>query len=198
MQSEQPSTSNLDNFTSQIAASLLDKELSSHSCVTISDFRYLVEHTVASFVIKLYSNMSIPRNLVLQLISDINELYSTTWIEVLKQTYNCSQCTNSTLTINSMFDILQYAFANHKTEHATMKYLENSNNLIRPQSTCIDTSLCIGRIGKRKKTSVCKLVLQIIPMRAVMKKFLELPNVFNSIMLFIEEMKKSNAITSVM
>lgn len=68
--------------------------------------------------------------------------------------------------------------------------------MILPSSKVIHSSLTFGQIDKNKKCAIYYRNITIVPIKAVLKKLLEIPNVFSTITTYIEQCKKVNTIIS--
>ena len=80
-----------------------------------------VSKSAATFIAKLNSHPAVPRSFTVELIQDIKDIMS--HIETLKEA--CSTLPESSLNLLNMFDILQSAFIDHKTEHQSLNYFQN-------------------------------------------------------------------------
>lgn len=95
-----------------------------------------------------------------------------------------------------MLTILQHGFDNFKSDHLSLKYFEKINTLIKPQSFRIHVSISSHFIGGKRKIVILNAKIQVISMKIVLKKCLEMPNILSSILEHIEECKSSKPIIS--
>lgn len=150
-------------------------------------------NTAATLVVaKLYAYRTLNRTVTNDIIQTMSSFYNSVCLPMLKIKYN---------NIDGLQDILQIietAFDNFKTEYSTFKYLKSIGCLIMPSIITIDTSIIFGPINKKKKSFTCHKNISIIPLKSVLIKFLELPNVFSTITVYIERCKNdNNIITSI-
>ena len=87
---------------------------------TIIKFANDVSKFAATFIAKLNSHPAVPRSFTVELIHDIEDIMS--HIETLKEA--CSTLPESSLNMLNMFDILQNAFIDHKTENQSLNYFK--------------------------------------------------------------------------
>ncbi|KAL0130349.1 hypothetical protein PUN28_002173 [Cardiocondyla obscurior] len=151
------------------------------NAISVENFSHLVDQRISVFVAKLYADPGIPRSFVSNLIEKLNTLYSATFIEMLKQKYNSERCSGLQSDLGLMFSIVQNAFNNFLTENKMLKYFENLNVLIKPKSIVVNASLKSRLVNGRRQIIACNIEIEIISIKSVLQRFLELPNVLNSI-----------------
>ena len=100
---------------------------------TVMKFANDVSKSDDTFIAKLKSHPAVPRCFTVELIHDIEDIMS--HIETLKEA--CSTFPESSLNFLNMFDILQNAFIDHKTEHQSLNYFKNMKTLIIPKQYSI-------------------------------------------------------------
>lgn len=161
-----------------------------HSCPSVENFSRIVRQRIALFVAEFYADPTLPRSFIPDLINKLNDLYGSTFISMLKQKYNCRKCKEISSDFESMFNIVQHAFHNFSTEHKALKYFDDLSILINPQSVVVDGSLKSRFVNGRPEIVVVNIEIQVIPIKSVLKKFLELPNVLTSILSHLEYCNK--------
>lgn len=166
------------------------------SVLNIEDFEFIMQQEISSFVSQLYSVSILPRSFVSNLINNLNNLYNQTLIPILQQKCNSTDPTQSLSDLTKMLTIMQHGFDNFKTEHHSLKYLENFGTLIKPQSVNISTSLSSRLVGGKREAVISNIEIQVISIKTVLKKLLELPNILSTILVHIEECKRSEVIVS--
>ncbi|KYN22123.1 hypothetical protein ALC57_05487 [Trachymyrmex cornetzi] len=129
------------------------------------------------------------RKIVHKIINEITNSYLSNLLTII------SNRVNDKKDLNAMLNILINGFKMFKTEHLTFTYLKKINCLFVPSKIAIRSYLTSGRIKKRVKTVLHNSTLSIIFLKDVLKKFLELPNVYSSILSHIEECKNSQLFT---
>jgi len=133
---------------SEQAGCSFDKPLVSN----IENFEFIMQQEISSFVSQLYSESILPRSFVSNLINNLNNLYNQTLIPILQQKCNYTDPKQSLSDLTKMLTIMQHGFDNFKTEHHSLKYLENLGTLIKPQSVNISTSLSSRLVGGKRET----------------------------------------------
>lgn len=173
-----------------------NKTVPSQLCLSVENFSRMAEERITLFVAELYAHPTIPRSFISGLIDKLNDMYSHTFIPMLRQKYNCEECKQLPSDLDSMFNIIEHEFDNVLTEHKALRHFDNFNVLIKPQSIEVDASLKSRFVNGRRQVVVCNTEIQVIPIKSVLKKFLELPNVLTSILSHLEYCKKSEPIIS--
>lgn len=108
---------------------------------------------------------------------------------------HCSKNNNSHL-FHEIIDTLSNPFQGLETSYRREKYLEKACHLIRPSAFTIGSEINPKNIRGTTAVTVKDLCGQLIPMGKVFQKFLQLPNVFNTIRLYMDKCKKKDSITS--
>ena len=94
------------------------------SNATVMKFANDVSESAATFIAKLNSHPAVSLSFTAELVHDIEDIMS--HIEILKEA--CSTLLESSLNLLDMFDILQNAFIDHKTEHQSLNYFSKYEN----------------------------------------------------------------------
>lgn len=174
-----------DLITVNVCDQLINKS------VTLKHFDDIVTQNAASFVLKLYSDASMSRSQAHKIIDYVNEFYKLT-IGIIQLKYENQITThNVSFDIKHMCIILQNAFAEFKTDYQTLQYFIRRGYLIMPQCIDIAAVLRSKRLKIFRNIDVATRSFQIIPIRSLLKKFLQLPNVFHTI---IEHLSKQQHI----
>lgn len=119
--------------------------------------------------------------------SSVSQFYATS-IEALQKQHSLILCTENNL--NVKLKMLKNAFCNVSTEYRFFNLLEEKNCLIKPVSVIINFQLQPRRV-RNKKTSVNQSYkIETIPMKLVLKRFLELQNVYQFIIDFMNNPRK--------
>lgn len=90
--------------------------------------------------------------------------------------------------------VIEKAFENFKIEHLTFQYFQKIGCLILPSTKKIHSSLTFGLFDRFTRFTICHRKITIVPLKIVLKTFLEIPNVFSSITEYIEHCKKNDSI----
>ena len=110
--------------------------------------------------------------------------------ETLKEA--CSTLPESSLNLLNMFDILQNAFKDHKTEHQSLNYFKNMKTLIMPKQYSIGSQKkVIKKISNKKRLCSSECSVTLIHLKEVLNKFLELPKVFETVMIHFKKVRQS-------
>lgn len=155
------------------------------------DFAESLSQSVAHFVAKLYANPIVPRSLVQEIVTDVQNI--TNHVQILKPMCIINETSDST-EINHLFEIFQDAFVDHNSEYMSFSYFQNLNTLIMPKKFNIDGDM--KSVLKRNIREICYADhnFSYVPLKEVLKLFLELPTVFPSILLYMEKAEKSTEV----
>jgi len=149
------------------------------------------------FVSKLYFNITLSLLLAHEIIQYISNSYKLS-IEIIKHKYENREnkeniaCDIKDMCINLQKTFDQFSF---KIEHQTLHYFIRHNYLTMPQSVHIDRTLNPKRLKMHRSNH--NQMLQIISLRPLLTKLLQLPNIFHTIMKHIRESKSNNILTSI-
>lgn len=187
-----------------IQNSFTDKSyVSEHFDSEPSDFFQTVQNAILRLISKMYSNSSLPRNIVQIVIEDIKELFNfiIACIEPVlnKEDVGINQCNK----IYALFKKINNIFDTLDTEHKRFKFLEDNKYYIKPQAFFLGKR-SINKMNKSSGYSnmiIQKSEGQIIELRKTLKAFLELPNVFNDIVSYMkneESLCDENVRTSIL
>lgn len=151
---------------------------------SIEAFKNLVFKFALCFITKLYAFGTINRKNIHEIVNSMCEMYLCNCMEFLQKKYTNMH------DLNKMLNIVRNGFKTFKSEHMTFKYLKNIKCLIVPKMIVVNAYLSFGKRKRRGQFLVRENKLSVIPLNAVLQKFLELPNIFDSIMKNITDCKR--------
>lgn len=169
--------------------------------MSIAEFSKIVTENAVTVVAKLYGNLSLPRSLVNEILKMFKEFYNNFCIKHIKLKLNNSQKLQNYSDIQDtliMLDIVEKIFDNFKSEHLALKYFSDKGFLIQPLSVTINSSLQPRRHKGLNTIKIIKSKIEIVPMKSVLIKFLELPHVYHSIISFLREQEISSQFKSLL
>lgn len=146
--------------------------------ITAEEFAERVAQVSARFVAKLYSQSSLPRIFCQEIINSMKSFLD--YVTIIEQKYKSIHL-NPEPDFSYMLNSLKTAFVDYSSEHRTMVYFKNLETLIEPQEISIGASIDSRRVKTGKQLVVIEKKICIIPLDNILKKFLELPNVYNEI-----------------
>lgn len=152
--------------------------------VTVEEFANKIAYASSLFVASLYARPSLPRVFCQEIICSMKSFLNFT--TMLEKKYNFVE-PNAHEDLNAMFHILINAFSHYSSEYQTILYFKTLKFLIEPQEICIDAFIDpkLAKSGKNmliKNRKIC-----IVPLEKILIRFLELPNVYNKIVLNIKD-----------
>ena len=93
--------------------------------------------------------------------------------------------------------MIKNGFAFLKSEKKIFKYLEQINCLFLPKNIVVRTYLNFGKIRKISQNKVYCSKLSFVSLKLVLKRFLELPNVLDTIDSFVAKCRINNDLRSI-
>jgi len=162
----------------------------------------IIEDAIIQFILKIYNNSALPRNIVQIITEDLKHLFKTI-IAYIKSKLNGSNSVEDIFKnlyvllskINDTFEMLG-------TEHKRLKFLEDKKCYVKPQAFFIgETSILQKKRSHEANMIIRKSEGQIIQLRHILKHFLELPNVFHDIVSYMqreESLYDGNVRTSIL
>lgn len=127
--------------------------------------------------------------------------YQNSSMESLRCFIGTTSLKNDTANIKSdiAIEILKDSWSKFKTEHKTFKYLKEKNLYIEPISVVVGQRiLACRKNNQRARWSPVKLKVYVVPIDQLLKKYLELPNVFSTILGTLEKSQNNFPIISLL
>lgn len=153
---------------------------------------------VTSFLTKFYSNSSVTRKFIQEVVEDTHLLISNILTGMCAEIspFISSLPENDSIKIKTILS--QNPLENYLTEHKRFKVLEESENFIKPVGITLRTILDDQRRNNATYLGHKICQSQVVPIRETLKRFLELDKVFQNIHEYIEaESSKSDTISSI-
>lgn len=95
--------------------------------------------------------------------------------------------------MNDIFDIISNPFDKLQTEYLRREYFKKNQTFIQPQSFTVDSILQQKIQGETNTHKIKNVSGQFIPMGEVLKNFLQLPNVYNSSIKYMDDKDSENS-----
>lgn len=169
----------------------LDKLIESKNEISIEDFKDDVMHFATKFIAKLYSENNTDRKTIHDIISSINTFFFSICLNQLQSEYR------HLTDVCEKIEVIKNCFQVFKTEHMTLKFFKNNYFLIMPQKILISSSLSLRKCKQTTQLLTRKTNIITIPLNLVLKKFLEMPHVFDKIISFIKNCSNCSVIKSI-
>lgn len=142
---------------------------------------------MTNFSASLYGDQGISRAHATRVFNDVSLVNAIT-SEMVKQTKCQENCESNlkflSLACNNVFHLFNY-------EHKSIKFFKDSNCYTSPLIKTVKVIMSTKRIHKKRVLIPTLKKLTIILIHEVLKKFFELPNVFNIIQTYVEMCKNS-------
>lgn len=160
----------------------------------------MIDDVILKFIAKLYSNSSLTRNIVQNLVEDCSEMVQDilSYIKCKLQSETSFSNDNVSKILDTVFESMR-PFEKYCTEYRRLTFFQQSKWLIQPQKFYIGEMLDSNR-DKNNVTIITtrRCEGQFIPLRESLKQYLELPGVFMSIKSYIaQESANENTISSI-
>ncbi|XP_066585871.1 uncharacterized protein [Prorops nasuta] len=154
----------------------------------IIDIEKLVKNAALSFIGKLYSQPLLNRSVIQQIIEITSELFSKCSVQLLQSINGIEKSVDPK--VKQIFNIISNPFKRLETEYLRQKYLLESGCFVKPQPFFIKPILHKRKHCGTEKIDVKSATGQFISMREVLKQFLELPNIYEQIVSYMETMEE--------
>ena len=154
-------------------------------------FQSSLKKQADAFVCKYYGKPSLPRNIVQNLVDDIQLFLSDgSAMNTLKETVmsalgSCGAEPSVVGDISLMFESLQNPFSHLQSEFLRFKHFENSGNFVKPNNFQLGRRLALLRSKNGARYKWVPVSAVHIPLAPVLKKFLELPDSLQCILDYI-------------
>lgn len=140
-----------------------------------------IRNSADQFVCKQYANPSVPRSVIQSIIEDttvfmndcIQSSFKTDIVQILN---DCNASKEQLDKVNDMFELVKSPLVHLASEYLRLKYFKQLGFLVQPELCDVDGGEVVS-----------------IPLKEVLKKFLELPDVFDTILSFIESCQSNDS-----
>lgn len=163
---------------------------------SLCDFQKEQSLKAAKLVTSLYANCNLPRFTAHEIVASVQEFFESS-VDSLKQKYMSVGCASEN-NMEHMFDIVKDSFTEFQSEHVTMKKLESGGYFIPPLSIPIKGTLRPRRNKNQKTLVTVNSTIDFIPFEPVLKRYLESPNVFSTIIQFIKSNQNKTQVSSML
>lgn len=159
-----------------------------------------LEKEILKFVALLYSIPSFPRNLVQIVINNLTEFMTSISLQVNYTMDNLQLNHMSKESISSIFIDVKSTLSQLGSEYLRLNYFKKMKCYIPPKPVCFGEYPFAEKsesLGENALLSFKKAEGQIIPLREIFKLFLELPNIFNTVVEYMKyEESSPDVVTS--
>lgn len=154
-----------------------DNALPNESVCSLED---VISGSADLFIANLYSNPSIPRSIIQTLVEDTSVfmnscIQSSFKTDIFKILHDCNASTEQLQNVTEMFKSLKEPFFHLATEYKRSKYFQKLGCLVLPE---------VCQVGDAEVVS--------IPLKHVLKKIIELPDVFDTICSYISSLSNND------
>lgn len=148
---------------------------------------------------KLYFLFCLPRNLVhkiLNIFTFFLRSRSTTLLfnQVIQRLEYLGETSNNIAAYKSMFGKLQNPFSNVDSEYKCLQQFKKMGTYIAPN----DIEIQVHKGSSQNLPTSEKITLQLFPLRQILKKFLEIPQLLNHILAYLNFLDNDVEITNIM
>lgn len=173
---------------SSSSCSLEYQNFTQNSVIEKSNIFQTVQNAIVCFISKMYSKSSLPRNIVQIVIEDVKELFNYIISSIEAILHEKNEMVNEYNEVRDLFKEIKNIFELLGTEHKRLKFLEDNKCYIKPNALSVGEKPILKKINKSSEANMViqKAEGQIIELNKVLKQFLELPNVFDNIVSYMQ------------
>ncbi|KAK9736438.1 hypothetical protein QE152_g12518 [Popillia japonica] len=167
--------------------------------ITSEAFSTRLHTYVLQFVSKLYTHYSLSRNIIQMLIDDITVILKdiSSLLDAKLSFINGDDIATNITDFQNMLALLQKPFQKLDSEYLRFKYYEESGSLIKPVTFVVGEQ-CVGvDTNDGAILDVKKCTASFIPPSLTLQKFLELPNVYDKIVEYVESLNNKDIICNI-
>lgn len=161
--------------------------------ISSPDFNTSLKEHADRLVSKIYIKPGLPRNQVDSVIEDFSSFLGGSFLTILKEKVLDALKTNAEVeaisSIKEMFESLSNPFNHLSTEYKRIMYFQSIGVYISPKTYDIDFHIGRKKTKQGVKPEMIQVTGQCISLRHVLKKFFELPDVFNSTMQYMQKVQ---------
>lgn len=150
-----------------------------------------MSQNIADFATSLYGNTQLPRSLAQTIISQVHR-FTTGMLDKIQENSQCQ--TNYDL--QTITRTVNCSFQEFSSEYRTLQHFQKSGTFIPSTSVTLTLEMGPKRDDKEVDLADRTVKIEVISISAVLKTFLELPNVFQVIMDHIRECDNSELFIS--
>lgn len=164
--------------------------------VNDGSFQDALQSQCDAFVCKYYSKASLPRNIVQNIVDDVQDLLSNgvfmnTLRDKVMQALQSSQAEQPLVeTVSGMFNAVQNPFEHLQTEYLRKQYFEKSGYYVAPKVFVLGKRLKQVKTRNGMKWKWLSVTAVHVPLAPVLKNFLELPNALQSILDYMKQLQE--------
>lgn len=166
--------------------------------VTCFDNQSIIETQYSNLIASLYSNPQVPRNVVQSVVEGVNGIVGGIKNSLINTTSllltDDSISTNIFESLNLKINNIDNNFTCFNSEYKRMKYYSDLGTFILPQEFIIGERLNENRNKNCFTITPTNCTEQLVPLRKVLKKFLELKNVLVDTLEYMNKIKSYDTI----
>ncbi|XP_066599984.1 uncharacterized protein [Prorops nasuta] len=141
---------------------------------------------------KFYGFSKLPRSMSKEVIKSLYVFYKNTIYNILKEMpLNGNESAFGT--VSEITEVIERIFKSFKSEYLIFKFFDENGTYVAPISHKVDSYMKCVRIKGKRKMVFRDIFVELVPMKPLLIKFFELPNVFNIVL--SECKKRSNCET---
>jgi len=159
---------------------------------SVSSSKAQLNKSVLKLFCKLYSDPKLPRNFVQDLLKDVSDLIHDT-VAVVKSVLNEEPSDNA---VTKYEEIVKSPFEEFRSEHQRFKALQEMGYLTYPEEYLIGNEMVEKRVDKRIVKELGSFCGQFVSLKLNLKKFFELPGVFDTVSSYVEMLEREENVLS--
>lgn len=192
---DHPNESDFPNFLMDFAA---NEKITLQNCdITSYDFKKALVKSSLVFILKLYASNTLNRTHIQEIVNLVSELLTSGYINLLKtKVFNILQNSNhkseDLQELSLMFDTCENIFDGLQTDYQRLNAFKDSDCYVAPVSYIIGSHY---RPRMKSNKTIMNHEVDIgqhVPMKEVLKRFIELPGCLQTILFNLERLTKTH------
>lgn len=178
-----------DTQVSKYDTTLYQEEVISENSIDLNNINNPLS-VMKAFVSKLYANPGLNRALVQNVVDYSKELTEDIFSHLIENSRKFQDCSELKNFLNKSFETVMNNFQDIKTEYLRFKFLEKHKVYNKPLKFNFGNDMVLSNVskpGEQPTGSITNTSGQITCISGMLKQFLELPDVLNTINKFIRE-----------
>lgn len=159
----------------------------------------VVRNSALKFITNLYAKPNVTESLMQEIVDGTTDLFSSGIISNLKTKImpHLVNCNDSLIAeFEKMFYILENPFLGLKTEYQRIKYFETNNLFFKPQAV-VTGFVCEKKfVSGVERLIMVQVQAHLFPIRENLKRFFELPGVYDTVNQYTSYSENSNLLSS--
>lgn len=163
-------------------------------------FAQSLKRQAALYIAKLFDLPDLPRSRVHDITNSFTQFLNNSpitilFMHLLNRLEFFNESPNNLLAMKTMLALILNPFEELRTEHQCLQHFQDIDTYIPPIEVIVGTKKCYKNIKNEIISINENITAQVIPLQQVLKKFFELPNIFEHTLTYIKDLEnKKNSL----